>query len=275
MKIFLSAVSAQFKACRNALASDLRAIGCEVKVQEDFQQGPRTLIEQIEQYVAQCDRVIALMGDAYGFEAEGVAVPAVDPPRSYAQWEYFFALGHRLDGSRVARKDIYLYLASQKFLDDHPVAQPDEHAVWQGRFREEIKASGEHRNEFNSEDELRRLVLRDGWQMQERPPKRINLPHDSIGSLFKWREAFLADLHRRLGVPKSGATAIVNRLAVHGLGGIGKTRERLEYAWRHTDDYTALLFISAPSIAELLAPIWLTSPACWAQPPTRLQSMSN
>ena len=255
MKIFLSAVSAQFKACRNALASDLRAIGHEVKVQEDFQQGPRTLIEQIEQYVARCDRVIALVGDAFGYEASGVAVPAIDPPRSYTQWEYFFALGHRLDGSRAARKDVYLYLASQKFLDEHPVAQPDEHAQRQQRFQEEIKASGEHWNAFDSEDELCRQVLRDGWQIQERPRKPIHLPYDSIGSLFKGREAFLADLHRRLGVPTAGATAtaIVNRLAVHGLGGIGKTRGALEYAWLHTDDYTALLFISAPSIAELRA----------------------
>ncbi len=45
LKVFLSCVSGQFKACRDALASDLRAIGCEVRVQEDFQQRPRTLIE--------------------------------------------------------------------------------------------------------------------------------------------------------------------------------------------------------------------------------------
>jgi hypothetical protein len=122
MKIFLSAVTKQFKECRDALASDHRAIGCDVKVQEDFQQGPRTLIERLEEYVAQCDRVIALVGDAYGSEASGVAVPAIDPPRSYTQWEYFFALDNRLDGTRVPRKDNYLYLASQKFLDEHPVS---------------------------------------------------------------------------------------------------------------------------------------------------------
>lgn len=69
MKIFLSAVSAQFKACRDAVASDLRAIGHEVKVQEDFQQGSRTLLERLEEYVAGCDRVIALVGDAYGAPA--------------------------------------------------------------------------------------------------------------------------------------------------------------------------------------------------------------
>jgi hypothetical protein len=83
MKLFLSAVTRQFQECRNELASDLRAIGCTIKVQEDFQQGPRTLIERLQEYVAQCDRVIALVGDAYGCEATGVAVPPVDPPRSY------------------------------------------------------------------------------------------------------------------------------------------------------------------------------------------------
>ena len=42
-------------------------------------------------------------------------------------------------------------------------------------------------------------------------------------------------------------------MAVHGLGGVGKTRAALEYAWRHDKDYTALLFVSAPTAAELRA----------------------
>jgi len=36
MKIFLSAVTSQFKACRDALRSDLSAVGAEVVVQEDW-----------------------------------------------------------------------------------------------------------------------------------------------------------------------------------------------------------------------------------------------
>jgi tetratricopeptide (TPR) repeat protein len=252
-KIFLSAVTGQFKECRDALASDLRAIDCEVKVQDDFQQGPRTLIERLEEYVAQCDRIIALLGDAYGSEASGVAVPSIDPPRSYTQWEYFFALGQRLDGSRAPRKEIYLYLASDQFLVEHPVSQPVQHAARQRRFREEIEASGEHWTPFDTADQLCRRVLRDGWQMTERPPKPINLPYDSIGSLFKGREAFLDELRARLGVPDRRVTAIVNRLAMHGLGGVGKTRTAVEYAWRHAGDYLALLFVSGPTAPELRA----------------------
>ena len=85
------------------------------------------------------------------------------------------------------------------------------------------------------------------WEPPRPDHKPCNLPIQSIGTLFKGREAFLDDLRHRLGVPGGRATAIVNRLAVHGLGGVGKTRAAVEYAWRHADDYTALLFVSAPS----------------------------
>jgi len=29
------------------------------------------------------------------------------------------------------------------------------------------------------------------------------------------------------------------------MGGVGKTRAAIEYAWKHADDYHSLLFISA------------------------------
>jgi hypothetical protein len=38
--------------------------------------------------------------------------------------------------------------------------------------------------------------------------------------------------------------AVVSR-ALHGLGGVGKTRLAIEYAWRHEKDYSALLFVRA------------------------------
>src|SRR5208283_5245445 len=60
MKIFLSAVSGQFKACRDALRSDLSAVGAEVVVQEDFQQHGASLLEKLERYIGSCDRIIAV-----------------------------------------------------------------------------------------------------------------------------------------------------------------------------------------------------------------------
>ena len=83
--------------------------------------------------------------------------------------------------------------------------------------------------------------------------KPCNLPLASIGKLFKGRERLLENLRERLGVTDQRAAAPVNRLAVHGLGGVGKTRAAVEYALRHVEEYTALLFVSAPTPAELRA----------------------
>ena len=46
-RIFLSAVTSQFKDCRDALRSDLKAMGAEVVVQEDFNQHGGTLLEKL------------------------------------------------------------------------------------------------------------------------------------------------------------------------------------------------------------------------------------
>ncbi len=256
MKIFLSGVSGQFRECRNALASDLRAVGVVVTVQEDFQQHGWTLLEKLEAYIACCDRVIALVGDAYGYEPEAAVRPVGRPRRSYTQWEYYFAVGERLDGSTAQRKDVYVYVATDEYLTAHPVKQAAVVAKLQREFLAAIKTSGKDRNTFGSPDELCRLALRDGFQVRDPDHKLIkpnNLPLASIGTLFKGREAFLDDLRNRLGVSDARAAAISNRLAVHGLGGVGKTRVAVEYAWRFADEYTALLFVSAPTPAELRA----------------------
>jgi tetratricopeptide (TPR) repeat protein len=83
------------------------------------------------------------------------------------------------------------------------------------------------------------------------PPPRItrpcSLPFTSIGPLFKGRDQFLAEIRAILTRNEGRA------LAVHGLGGVGKTRAVLEYAWKHMTEYTELLFVSAPSPADLRA----------------------
>jgi tetratricopeptide (TPR) repeat protein len=253
MRIFLSAVSGQFRDCRQALASDLRATGAEVVVQEDFQQHGRTLLEKLEAYIAGCDRVIALVGDAYGYEPPDGARPAGRPRRSYTQWEYEFAQGERLDGARAGRKEVYVYVATEDYLDGHPVEQGPEHARLQRDFLAAILAGGEDRNPFGSLDGLCRLALRDGFRVRDPARKPINLPFPTLGTLFKGRDAFLKDLRRKLSAGGGRAAAIVARQAIHGLGGVGKTRAALEYAWRYAEDYTALLFVSAPSAGELRA----------------------
>ena len=81
--------------------------------------------------------------------------------------------------------------------------------------------------------------------------KPNSLPFASLGSLFKGREAFLDDLHEQLNESHQGTTAITDKAdpqrahAVHGTGGIGKTRAAIEYAWRNAYRYNAMLFLSA------------------------------
>jgi hypothetical protein len=169
LRVFLSAVSSQFRDCRNQLASDLRATGHEVVYQEDFRQGDTTLLAKLEERVAGCDRVIALVGDAYGYEPPPET--AGRERRSYSQWEYFFALGERLDGSCVIRKPMFVYFASDAYLADHRVTEPDDVAHLQREFIAHIKSSGEDRTPFGSLHELRALVLRDGWVLHTRPPR--------------------------------------------------------------------------------------------------------
>jgi len=142
MKIFLSAVSSQFRACRDALASDLRAVGAEVVVQEDFTQHGGTLLEKLEAYIATCDRVIALVGDAYGWEPEETARPAHAPRRSYTQWEYLLATGDRLDGGTGAARPTHVYFASPEFLALSPALQLPDEAERQEKFARSILDSG-------------------------------------------------------------------------------------------------------------------------------------
>jgi len=52
----------------------------------------------------------------------------------------------------------------------------------------------------------------------------------------------MQQLHESLS--RGGQTAITSK-ALYGLGGIGKTRVAVEYAWRYRDEYSALLFVVA------------------------------
>ena len=180
LKIFLSAVSAQFKDCRDKLGSDLRAVGAEVVVQEDFQQGPGSLLEKLEQYIVGCDRVIALVGDAYGYEPDESARPPGTSRRSYSQWEVFFAQGERLAGPPQPAKDLYVYFAEPEFLASNTVSQDEEAVSLQSDFSSALDRSGKHWGSFNSLDGLRALVLRDGFRLDDRDPKLHDAPRAAV-----------------------------------------------------------------------------------------------
>jgi hypothetical protein len=149
-------------------------------------------------------------------------------------------------------------LANEKTPFDPDAGKPESKVLQQlqRRYRAEVTRDRDWRS-FANADQLRAelALLRFPWEPPLPEHKPCNLPLPSLGSLFKGRELFLNDLRTRLGVPgtMTRPKTIVDRLAVHGLGSVGKTRAALEYAWQHAGDYTALLFVSAPSVAELRA----------------------
>jgi tetratricopeptide (TPR) repeat protein len=76
------------------------------------------------------------------------------------------------------------------------------------------------------------------------PPLLHNLPFPPLGDLLKGRSEELHALAQALA--EEGPSGLQS-LVIHGLGGIGKTRLAVEYAWRFGRRYPAALFILADS----------------------------
>lgn len=72
------------------------------------------------------------------------------------------------------------------------------------------------------------------------PPRLHNLPFPPLGDLLKGRSQELQELAEALTRDTPGHV-------LHGLGGIGKTRLAVEYAWRFGHRYRAVLFVLADS----------------------------
>jgi tetratricopeptide (TPR) repeat protein/transcriptional regulator with XRE-family HTH domain len=69
--------------------------------------------------------------------------------------------------------------------------------------------------------------------------------------LFTGREALLDSLHQRLSTTRTAA--LTQAQVLYGLGGIGKTRAAVEYAFRYGEDYTHVFWMQATSRETLVA----------------------
>ena len=133
-------------------------------------------------------------------------------------------MGERLDGTTAPRKDVYVYVASGKYLAANPVTQgPD---VAQPAVPRGLRASGKDRNSFDSLDHLCRLALRDGFRVRDPDRKPHNLPFTPLGTLFKGRDAFLGDLRRRFSRPDGQARQSWHRRRCTGWEGSGRPARR-------------------------------------------------
>ena len=269
VKLFLSCVSDEFGAYRDELRRKLTRPNVEVKIQEDFKLLGGDTLKMLEDYIAQCEAVVHFVGDMAGSSPAPTTIDDLLTRRpdlaarladkgmgrealaslTYTQWEAWLAIGFGKDliivtpADGVARGPVFrptgasrasaaLNLKRLRAVNRYPgppftsadnlVAQIFASAVIDALVKAAAKPAGQPRN----------------------------LPFASLGPLFVGRDTALKDLWAALHSAKGAAIA---GRALHGLGGIGKTRLAIEYAWAHAGDYSALLFVSADGEAALNA----------------------
>jgi len=86
---------------------------------------------------------------------------------------------------------------------------------------------------------------------QPAPRARHNLPMATLGPHFVGRDEEIARVQATLLA--AGRGAITDALALEGLGGIGKTRLAVEYAWEHLADYDWVFFLRVDTLETLRA----------------------
>lgn len=251
--VFVSATSHDLRSYRHIVSEWARGKGYTVVVQDEFpvQSDYATIVQMLRDKLAPCGAVIHLAGHYYGHEPQNT--PAGEQRRSYTQLEY--ELGKEL------KRQVFRFLARADYQPDNPLAQTDELRDLQQQHRARLMQGNELCSstsrttgnelyyEFSTPDELRQRL--DNIEIRTRVAKPNNLPTGRIGTLFKGREDFLQQLRQVLVNKPTHIAAVTGKQAIHGLGGVGKTRTAIEYAWQHEHEYTALLFITADSAASL------------------------
>lgn len=267
--IFFSTVSAEFRSYRDALRHDLERPNVTVKVQEDFIATGSETLDKLDDYLRQCDVVIHLVGDMTGALAQAPSLnlirarypdlverlpplrPCLEtgaPALSYTQWEAWLALYHHkililaVPENGAVRDEKYVLIEEQRNLQQAHLARL---AAFE-RYPEIFFSSMDRLTVAILRSKLHDVIARAG------PLKKpTNLPFASIGRLFKGREIQMNELNQSLcAVPDTNATPVVAQV-LSGLGGVGKTRLALEYAWQRGTDYSARLFVSADSVGAL------------------------
>ncbi|HWY84922.1 MAG TPA: FxSxx-COOH system tetratricopeptide repeat protein [Roseiarcus sp.] len=264
VKLFLSCVSNEFGAWREALRHELTSLNLDVAIQEDFGSLGVDTLSKLDAYIRNCDAVIHLTGAKAGaapndFVAKRFVAQLTDlekrlPPLfaamnagaaiAYTQWEAWLALYHGKP-LLIAQPDLK---PAEGPTADGPAPVEDSQVAHLGRLRE-VGIYPEIR--FANADQLATRIIEALFAIFRRPlpPARRprNLPFASLGGLFAGRDEDLDDLHTAL--PDAKGTPV----ALCGLGGIGKTRLAIEYAWSREAVYSALLFVSASDGAALNA----------------------
>lgn len=250
-KVFISATSRDLKSYREVVTAWAEQQDYDPVVQDYFgvQSDYGTVVHMLRDKLAPCDAVIHLAGMFYGFEPTNR--PSGEMRRSYTQLE--FELG------KVFQRQVFRFIAREDYKPDNEFTQTDEQAELQRIHRQRLMQGNEAWSatsrttgnelyyEFSNHGELRKLLEHIEIKATLAQPQNLPL----VGTLIKGRDEFIEQLRAVLVNKPSHIAAVTAKQAIHGLGGVGKTRVAVEYAKRYSYHYTALLFITADSPANL------------------------
>lgn len=265
VQLFISCVSNEFGAYRDGLRRDLDRYNLSAKIQEDFTAGGVPTLDKLDAYIRHCEAVIHLAGDMIGAMAKEQSVRLIaeqypdmssrlpclakalsgEEALSYTQWEAYLAIYHG--------KALFIAAPVEEAPRDarHQI-DPAQQALQQRHIERLRELERYIEIRFASLEglllDLYRSSLYEILQAAGRKAGLHNLPYISLGDLFKGRQDFLKNLHSSLH-QANGATAssITAGKMLYGLGGIGKTRLAVEYAWRYKALYNAVFYVFADS----------------------------
>ncbi|MFT4103945.1 MAG: tetratricopeptide repeat protein [Burkholderiaceae bacterium] len=264
VRVFLSTVSAEFRSYRDILRRYLERPNVSVKVQEDFIATGTETLDMLDEYIRSCDVVVHLVGDMTGAMAQAQSVEVIrirypdfasclpvaafleadGPSLSYTQWEAWLSLYHR-------KRLIIAVPEGQARRDEGYVLDLQQQAAQQAHLARLAKIERHPGIRFVSPDqfaaEVWRSALLDILIEAGLVRRLVSLPYASLGLLFKGREALIEDMAARFEpAPRGGDQPAVAKVLT-GLGGAGKTRLAIEYAWRNAGGYGARLLVGADS----------------------------
>src|SRR3984885_10306616 len=269
VKLFLSCVSDEFGDYRDELRNALTRPNVEVKIQEDFQAMGGDTLAMLEAYIESCDVVVHFIGDMAGSTPKPSSVDDLLRRRptlatrlaekgmdrkalgrlTYTQWEAWLAIGFNRDG---AKQNLVIVTPTYGLKHGAKFAPTDATRASQADHLRCLRAINFYpAKPFTSADNLVARIfgsaVLDALKKAGSVTKPRNLPFASLGGLFAGRDEDLADLHTALLGAKGAPVALC------GLGGLGKTRLAIEYAWSRETVYSALLFVRASDGAALNA----------------------
>ena len=127
-RIFVSAVSREFRSARKHVAAKLRKLGYDPVTEDDFPTGHGELCDWLRTQIDDCEGVIQLVGVGYG---EDVPPEKTGLGRmSYTQWEQVYAAGQG--------KKIWIFEMGDSYPPDTPLDELDlpdnEDDDWRGKY---------------------------------------------------------------------------------------------------------------------------------------------